>query len=614
MNYLVPIPKEIKLYEASKKRVLDIASCQTVDYAYFFDERLETLSSLIVDSYESNKRNGLITFKKKKVGAEGYHLKIREKRVTIYAEDLNGCYYALITLKQLAKKHRGLIPELDIFDKPDMKVRGFQLDISRSKVTSIKSIFQLIDLLSYLKYNQLQLYVEGFSFEYQSMPFVNSDKNFISVLEYKQIEKYANDHFIDLVPNQNGFGHMGEWLKLDKFKDLANVEGLFNIWGSNRHSTTLDPTNEGSYKLVKQMYDDMLPHSNSKLFNMNFDEPYELGYGKSKDVCDELGREIVFTNYFNKLAKVVKTYDKRPMLWGDVIIHNPLAINNLDSDAILIDWGYDDSYQFLEHAKMLKKLKRPYIMAPGTSTWAAVTSKYTEMLWSVKNAAEAVYHNNGLGIILTDWGDFGHLQYFPFSLPGIIYASLISWNYNKASEHLIKEILADLIESENDAKLILELSNYHLNENHYRGYSTKLFYPITNAELVQTESNLLEVFKTKAYLNLLDDQEYASHLFFLEHLKEKIEINVQDTLIHREIKNAWRLLRTLLDVNKFLKNCKDHIYDELLYNEIQNNLEEYVKNHYDLWCARCKEPGFMYSKLRIERLQQCLELLKKEAN
>ena len=67
------------------------------------------------------------------------------------------------------------------------------------------------------------------------MPFVNKDKNYISVNEYKQIEKYANDHFIDLVPNQNGFGHMTEWLKLDEFKDLANVDGLFYMWGSNRY-------------------------------------------------------------------------------------------------------------------------------------------------------------------------------------------------------------------------------------------------------------------------------------------------------------------------------------------------------------------------------------------
>ena len=48
--------------------------------------------------------------------------------------------------------------------------------------------------------------------------------------------------------------------------------------------------------------------------------------------------------------------------------------------------------------------------------------------------------------------------------------------------------------------MIIELSNYHLNEEHYRSYSTKLFGPITQAELVQTEANILEVFKQRVYL------------------------------------------------------------------------------------------------------------------
>lgn len=614
MNYLIPEPHELSYFQREKNVFLDIAACQTIDYTSFFDERLETLTEIIVDSYDSTKRNGLITFKYQKLGPEAYHLVIRDKRVTIKAEDVNGCYYALITLKQLAKKYNGLIPLMTIKDKPDMKVRAFQLDISRSKVPSIKSIFEVIDLLSYLKYNQLQLYVEGFSFEYQSMPFVNKDKNFISVEEYKQIEKYAEDHFIDLVPNQNGFGHMGEWLKLDEFKHLANVEGLFKIWGSNRYSTTLDPTNEESYLLVKRMYDDMLPHSKSNYFNMNFDEPYELGHGKSKELCDKLGKEIVYANYFNRLAEVVKSYNKTPMLWGDVVIHKPESIKVLDKDAILIDWGYEDSYQFLEHAKLLKKLKRPFIMAGGTSTWSVVTSKYTEMIGSMKNAAEAVYHYGGLGIMLTDWGDFGHLQYFPFTLPGIVYTSLLSWNYKKAHEHLVKECLSDLLENNHLAKMIIELSNYHLNEEHYRSYSTKLFGPITQAELVQTEANILEVFKQRVYYNLLTDNEISYHQFYLSHLREKLMVEWQDTLIHQELENALALLETLLDVNKFLKGCKEMNLDLKLYDSIQNNLNKYLEKHKLLWCARNKEPGLLFSSSRIERLQKCLEMIKKEAN
>ena len=93
-------------------------------------------------------------------------------------------------------------------------------------------------------------------------------------------------HFIDLVPNENGFGHMQDWLLLEKFKHLSEVDDLFEMWGSKRTSATLDVTNPESIEFVKSLYDDFLPHSKSKYFNMNFDEPFELGHGKSKDLVE----------------------------------------------------------------------------------------------------------------------------------------------------------------------------------------------------------------------------------------------------------------------------------------------------------------------------------------
>ena len=441
MDFLIPMFKKIKYLDNSKKKFLHVGSLKTIDFCSFFDERLDRFIDQLIEKYPTELENGLITVKEGKLPTDGYKLQISNRRANITTSSLSGCYYALVTLEELARVYKGLIPPLEIIDYPDLKVRGFMLDISRSKFQNIETVKKYIDILSILRYNHMELYVEGFSFEYKSMPFVNKDGNFISVEEYQEIEKYCYDNFIDLVPNQNGFGHMTEWLKLDQFKHLSNVEGLFNIWGSNRASSTLDPTNDESFELVKKMYGDMLPYSSSNYFNMNFDEPYELGYGKSKEACDKTSREEVFAEFFNKLASVVKSYGKIPMLWGDVIIHKPEAINKIDREAILIDWGYNENYPFLRNAQMLKKLKRPYILAPGTSTWGVVTSKYYEMLWSIKNAAEAAYHNDGLGIILTDWGDFGHLQFLPMSYAPLVYCGIYSWDYREGSIMRVRNYL-----------------------------------------------------------------------------------------------------------------------------------------------------------------------------
>lgn len=617
MDYLTPMFKKIKYLDNSKNKFLNVGSLKTIDFRSFFDDRLDAFIDRLIEKYPTDLENGLITIKTGNVPFEGYKLQISNRRANITASSKEGCYYALVTLEDLARRFNGMIPPLEIEDYPDLKVRGFMLDISRSKVASVETIYKYIDILSRLKYNHFELYVEGFSFEYKSMPFVNKDGNFITLEEYQKVEKYCYEHFIDFVPNQNGFGHMTEWLKLDEFKHLANVDGLFNIWGSNRVPSTLDPTNEESFELVKKMYGDMLPYSKSKFFNMNFDEPYELGYGRSKELCDETSREDVFAGFFNKLASVTKSYGKTPMLWGDVIIHKPDAINKIDKDAILIDWGYNENYPFLKNAQMLKKLKRPYILAPGTSTWGVVTSKYYEMLWSIKNAAEAAYHNDGLGIILTDWGDFGHLQYPLYSLPGIAYAGLLAWNYQSVSHKHIKEYLDLLVKNHIIVDLIVDLAMYPECEEYYRGYSTKLFAPIVQAELCKTEENELEVFKTKLKNQLLTDYEVQNYKSYFNLLKIKISSvetkNNEQSVLKDEIANSLLLLETLVDVNIFLKNYLNSLVDEQLLNTIQDSFVKYLNSHYNLWISRNKEQGYSSSAGRIERLLYCLKNLKKEA-
>lgn len=41
----------------------------------------------------------------------------------------------------------------------------------------------------------------------------------------------------------------------------------------------------------------------------------------------------------------------------------------------------------------------------------------------------AKYH--GIGVLNTDWGDFGHVNDPAFSVPGMIYGAVFSWNGEK---------------------------------------------------------------------------------------------------------------------------------------------------------------------------------------
>lgn len=533
---------------------------------------------------------------------EEYHLIIKENRIQIISKTEKAAFYGLITLKQLQNEQ--IIETQDIKDKPDLEVRGLMLDISRAKVLNVSSIKKIIDLMAELKYNHLELYVEGFSYEYKNIKEALADKNYLTQEEYLEVEKYAIEKYIDFVPNQNGFGHMSDWLALDKFKELAECPDGFEIWGSKRPPSTLDPTNPKSFELVKQMYEEMIPFTKSKYFNMNFDEPYELGHGKSKQECLKTSTEDVYIEYLEKLANVVRKYNKTPMIWGDVLVKHPDKISKLSKDIVFIDWGYNKAYDFVNHAKMLEELKVKYLLAPGTSTWSSITGRFIDMKETIENSTCSSKKYHGLGILLTDWGDMGHLQYLPSSYLGFIYGAMLSWSSGTIED--AEKYLAIILNDETLAKVIVELSHYHELEGEYRDYGTRLFASIMWAEHGRRQDDKVNFFLNRMKSNIISYEAVQKlHDLFIQE-KNKLQ-NAKECLEKDEIKNAILLLETLLAINERLHSYLDNCI--VNFDEPIKNLEKYLENHKKLWLARNIKEGYAFSANRINWLIEMLMCL-----
>lgn len=600
---LVFKPKKIKIYEKEliEPKINKILSD--------FDDNLTLLIHEFINI--TNEKKGLLLRIKRDQefgNNEGYKLSITKEEITIISKTSQGAFYAIVMLEDILKNKK--ISLLEIEDYPDLGIRGVMIDISRSKVPKLETLKEMVKMFAKLRYNHLELYVEGFSFEYQNFKELLIDKNYITLNDYLELEKFANKYYIDFVPNQNGFGHMADWLEVDKYKHLAECEDGFYIWGSHRAPTTLNPLDNESLKLVMTMYKDMLPYTSSKYFNMNFDEPYELGHGKSKIVADATSIEDVYINYFNKLADIVRSYNKIPMLWGDVLVKHPDKISKLPKDVIFIDWGYNKDYPFFEHAQMLERSGVKYMLAPGTVTWSSITGRQIDMITTITNSINAAKKHNALGVLITDWGDCGHLQYLPVSYHGFVLGGLLSWNLDSNLDS-IDTYLKSIFKDDNLCKATLNLSTYHLLEGEYRDYGSRLFNAILWAEHSRNQKEQMEFFKTRMQANLLD--EIAIKLLNdLFDKTEKLLLKTNDTIESSEIKNSLKILKTLLQINQKLKDVFEGKIVEF-ENEIKQ-LEEYLTEHKRLWFIRNIEFGYSKSANRINWLIEMLRKMSRKEN
>ena len=110
--------------------------------------------------------------KKEDMHAEGYRLLIDASGITVHVKTGAGLYYALQTLRQLSGQCGGGFPFMDIQDYPSLDIRGVMLDIGRNKIPSLDTMYALLDMLSVMRINHVQFYMEGYCYQYKNYPYL----------------------------------------------------------------------------------------------------------------------------------------------------------------------------------------------------------------------------------------------------------------------------------------------------------------------------------------------------------------------------------------------------------------------------------------------------------
>jgi hexosaminidase len=304
---------------------------------------------------------------------QGYHLLVSPDGIQITGHDEAGVYYGACTLIQaLHQVEKNRLPCFEVFDWPDFPVRGVMLDISRDKVPQMSTLYELVDRLAGWKINQLQLYTEH-TFSYRNHPEVWAHASPMTGSEIMALDAYCRENYIELAPNQNSFGHLQPWLKHPKYAALAEVQGEFSMpWGPIQGPFSLAPLHPGSLELVRSMYDELLPHFSSRLFNVGCDETHDLGQGQTREACQKLGIGRVYLDFFLKIYSEVSRRGYTMQYWGDIILKHPELVPEIPRDAIGLLWGYEANHPFAREAELFCNARLPFYVCPGTSSWTSL--------------------------------------------------------------------------------------------------------------------------------------------------------------------------------------------------------------------------------------------------
>jgi len=519
---------------------------------------------------------------------EEYRLLIGVEGVEIQASCDESLFRAVTSLQQMIRRTGGKLQYMRIEDKPELSRRGYMLDISRGKKPRMDMIKTMIDFLASLKYNEFQLYMEGDCFKYAAYPKETADFDCLTPENIQELDKYCRERFIDLVPNQNSFGHMYTWLRKPDFHHL----GLFE---SDEVPSTLNPLLPESFEFVCNLYKSLLPHFSSNYVNIGLDEAYGLGKFQIEDYCREKGKDIVFMEWLNKLNDhISETYGKTVMFWADMIYNYPQSYHLVPKDAIALEWGYEliQSQRMTDHCIAYRDAGVRYYVCPSVNTHGSLTSRMDVTTFNIRTSAELAVEYGAEGLLLTDWGDGGHSQSWVWSMTPIALAGQYGWNTGAPQDG--ESFKADFIHNSEDfvdefffggvkvSRLMYRMANYYLLEPervHVCTMSAKqLCLPLN-------ETKYAHIFDLK---DSGDDFYFDNVIDYVRRVMADIEKLEFDALLKREIRLTAQLIELGAEV------CKVKLHPEQSAGDaprLAAMIDDILPEFRELWFIRNFERG-----------------------
>ncbi|MGE5317182.1 MAG: glycoside hydrolase family 20 zincin-like fold domain-containing protein [Chloroflexota bacterium] len=522
---------------------------------------------------------------------EGYILEILPDKILCTAYSEAGLFYGIQTLKQLVRAYGNALPALTIIDWPSLKYRGWMDDISRGPIPTVDFLKLCIRKMSEYKQNYFTLYTEDV-FKLRQYPDI-APADGLTQEEVADLTQYAAQYHIEIIGNLQSFGHMA--------KILANP--FYSELGEN--SDILNPANESTYKFLKNMYAEVVPSYKSQFFNINCDETFGLGEGRSRQMASEIGVDGIYAYHINRIDQLIKPYNKRLMMWGDIAVNNPGIINKLPKDLVILSWGYHAAESFDDAILPFKKSGFDFMVAPGVSCWNEVWPGMQNAVVNISNYVRDGYKLGAMGMMNTAWDDNGH-NLFNNNWHGLIWGAECSWNPLPADSQELaiaeREVrLAEFNKSfdkqffhhEGITSVLLgidSLRNLHvtgiLNEwsfwsdiTDFRGLDTTEEYTIKNKELL-TKSEILAARLNKILKEAPENSEMIDNaLLAIIRIQFTAEKNVlrQQLFKLNESRNKQGSDVYKTEYHQLIADAKSHL--EILKTKLYEIKKEYV----ELW-------------------------------
>jgi hypothetical protein len=352
----------------------------------------------------------------------------------------------------------------------DFEVKAFHVDL-RCQVMTMEALKELANKLSSIGVNTLIIEWEGtFPFDKHA---TLSNKYAYSTDDILSFINYCCELGIDVIPLQNCFGHVEYILRHDRYAVIREDK--------KEVSQVCPMREEENKKIFTEIFTEVASLHPSKYFHIGGDETYLLGScERCSTKADSGGKSKLFVDYINLMCDIVRSLDKTPIMWADIILEYPESADELSKDIIFIDWNYGwrsdrfgDTENLLKHGFQL--WGAPAIRSYPDNLYLTQWNKHFDNISTfIPDCRKAGYK----GIVMTSWSTSGQYGFSYNAEWEVISMYPIRYVYPMSGFNLLITAYGDALRTHNPLdphQYIIDYGKQHFNMT---GEESEILYKI----------------------------------------------------------------------------------------------------------------------------------------
>lgn len=291
------------------------------------------------------------------------------------------------------------IEEFELEEKVWFRFNGLMVDCSRNGVMNVSYAKEVIELLSAMGLNVMMLYMEDV-YELEDFPYFGYLRGRYSKKELKELDDYAHQFGIELIPCIQTLAHMDQFLYWEemagKYIDLDNV---------------LNVGSQQVKELIENIITQLSKVFRSRRIHLGMDEAYNLGRGKYADEHGMRKKSDIMREHLAFVLDVCEKNGLRPMIWDDMFVREYAADGKvtIPEGMDLMYWDYYNNTKkhYIENIEVRKKFSSHVMFAGGAWKWTGYAPHHAKTLAATNASLTACKEEGIKEVMTTAWADDG---------------------------------------------------------------------------------------------------------------------------------------------------------------------------------------------------------------